>query len=84
MVVELSASERDYLLGQRLGRLASIDAHGQRLAAALPVLLPRSHPHPSNQDRSKGTVRKLRLVSRPQFSLLDQDALALDLNTFRS
>jgi pyridoxamine 5'-phosphate oxidase family protein len=29
MVLELSAAERDCLLGQRLGRLASIDAHGQ-------------------------------------------------------
>ena len=29
MALDLSAAERDYLVGQRLGRLASIDAHGQ-------------------------------------------------------
>ena len=29
MALELSTAERDYLAGQRLGRLASIDAHGQ-------------------------------------------------------
>ena len=29
MALELSTAERDYLVGQRIGRLASIDAHGQ-------------------------------------------------------
>ena len=29
MALELSAAERDYLKSQRLGRLATIDAHGQ-------------------------------------------------------
>jgi pyridoxamine 5'-phosphate oxidase family protein len=29
MTLELSSSERDYLAGQRLGRLATVDANGQ-------------------------------------------------------
>jgi pyridoxamine 5'-phosphate oxidase family protein len=126
MALDLSAAERDYLVGQRLGRLASIDAHGQPqnnpvgfflndelgvidiggratgqtkkfrnarsnplvslvvddlasvrpwhvrgveirghaegaqgLATALPVLLPRSHPNPPNQDHLLGARRGL-------------------------
>lgn len=29
MALDLSSAERDYLTSQRLGRLATVDAHGQ-------------------------------------------------------
>jgi pyridoxamine 5'-phosphate oxidase family protein len=74
MVLELSTAERDYLLGQRLGRLASIDAHGQPQNNPVGFFLNDELGVIDIGGRAMGQTKKVRNVrSNPLVSLVVDD-----------
>jgi len=74
MALDLSAAERDYLVGQRLGRLASIDAHGQPQNNPVGFFLNDELGVIDIGGRALGQTKKFRNVrSNPLVSLVVDD-----------
>ena len=74
MALELSTAERDYLVGQRLGRLASIDAHGQPQNNPVGFFLNDELGVIDIGGRALGQTKKFRNVrSNPLVSLVVDD-----------
>ena len=74
MALELSTAERDYLAGQRLGRLASIDAHGQPQNNPVGFFLNDELGVIDIGGRALGQTKKFRNVrSNPLVSLVVDD-----------
>jgi pyridoxamine 5'-phosphate oxidase family protein len=74
MVLELNTAERDCLLGERLGRLASIDAHGQPQNNPFGFYLNDELGVIDIGGRAMGQTKKFRNVrSHPLVSLVVDD-----------
>lgn len=74
MALELSAAERDYLTGQRLGRLATVDARGQPQNNPVGFFLNDELGVIDIGGRAMGQTKKFRNVrSNPLVSLVVDD-----------
>jgi pyridoxamine 5'-phosphate oxidase family protein len=74
MALELSTAEREYLTGQRLGRLATVDAHGQPQNNPVGFFLNDELGVIDIGGRAMGQSKKFRNVrSHPLVSLVIDD-----------